>query len=77
MTKSGAHVKCTKNPIAAICVFIFVLTRFEVQIVAESFIIWPKQTGLDEIQTKMYKVKTLRARKHIHNIFEPGAPSWL
>ena len=34
-----------------------------------------KQTGLDEIQAKMYKGKTLRAPKHIHNIFEPGAPS--
>ena len=38
--------------------------------------IWPKQTRPDEIQAKMSKVKTLRARKHIHNIFEPGAPSW-
>ena len=37
---------------------------------------WPKQTGPDEIQAKMYKVKILRARKLIHNIFEPGAPSW-
>ena len=34
-----------------------------------------KKTGLDEIQAKLYKVKTLRARKHIHNTFEPGAPS--
>ena len=37
---------------------------------------WPKQTGPDEIHAKMYKVKTLRAPKLIHNIFEPGAPSW-
>ena len=36
-----------------------------------------KQTGLDEIQAKIYKVKTFRARKHIHNTFEPGAPSRL
>ena len=35
-----------------------------------------KTTGPDEIQAKMYKVKTLRARKVIYNIFEPGAPSW-
>ena len=35
-----------------------------------------KQTGPDEIQAKMYEVKTLRARKLIHYIFEPGAPSW-
>ena len=31
------------------------------------------QTGPDEIQAKMFKVKTLRARKHV---FEAGAPSW-
>ena len=35
-----------------------------------------KQTGPDEIQGKMYKVKTLRDRKLIYNIFEPGAASW-
>ena len=35
-----------------------------------------KANWADEIQAKMYKVKTLRARKHIHNIVEPGAPSW-
>ena len=35
-----------------------------------------KVNRADEIQAKMYKVKTLRARKHIHNIVEPGAPSW-
>ena len=29
----------------------------------------PNQTGLDEIQAKTYKVKTLRAGKHI---FKPG-----
>ena len=34
-----------------------------------------KVNRADEIQAKMYKVKTLRARKHIHNIVEPGAPS--
>lgn len=36
---------------------------------------WPKQTGLEEIEAKMYKVNTLRAHKHIHNITEPGVPS--
>ena len=37
---------------------------------------WPKQTGPDEIQARMFKVKTLRAGKLIHTIFEPGAPYW-
>ena len=46
-----------------------------IQELLQLFIIWPKQTGPDEIQAKMYKVKTMRTRKLIHNIFEPGAPS--
>ena len=45
-------------------------------IVAKSLLYGQSKTGLDEIQAKTYKVKTLRARKHIHNIFETGAPSW-
>ena len=35
-----------------------------------------KANWADEIQAKIYIVKTLRGRKLIHNIFEPGAPSW-
>ena len=33
-----------------------------------------KANWADEIQAEMYKVKTLRARKHIYNVVEPGAP---